>query len=153
MLLRGDSWEEGTHGVHSIGSVALRRPIELPHSPSIIDETAVEELVRQLDHAENDEHIQGLTEHVLPEVDIVMVEDAIEEMRILVGQTFTRLLGNKMALGLQAEFRHFTSLQMTPQVPRQPKYQSLKWIPLGVSVEMKNVCVPTGSLCPLASSF
>ena len=73
-------------------SSSAEAEIKIPDLPSVAEEPAVEESVCDVDHGDDGDDVEGLAAKVVPEVEVVVVQDSAEESGILGSQGLGGLL-------------------------------------------------------------
>ena len=69
--------------VAAVAVAAAAGPVEVPDLGAVAHESAAEEGVCGEDHGYDDDCVEGLAGHVVPEVHVVVVEDGAEEGGVL----------------------------------------------------------------------
>lgn len=91
------------------------------HPPTVAPKLPSQEHVREgNDHEEHDK-VEQFAHDKLPKVGVVVMQNSLEGLCILTSHQFTVFVGKQVSFGLEAKFFHFSTLEVPPKFPRQPK--------------------------------
>ena len=87
-------------------------------SPTVSPKLSSKEKVGERNYYKKNNNVEKFTHEKLPKVNVVVMHDTFESLGILTSQHFAGLVGKQVTFGLEAEFFHFTTFQVAPQLPR-----------------------------------